>query len=173
MCAITDTLLADSDGVYHPALFNDRLILGLKSTVLDGEIVCLDKSGKSQFKSLMYRHGEAYFYAFDILQLDGRDCGRCRTQAGIEAPNSRPAFRPLVCGSHRTSRRASVSPCLREDLAGIVAKLRNGAYDCQHSTFWIKIKNPAYTQTVGRPMLIDRRCRLRAAVAICLGCDSC
>ena len=30
MCAITDTLLADSDGVYHPALFNDRLILGLK-----------------------------------------------------------------------------------------------------------------------------------------------
>ena len=73
MCAITDTLLADSDGVYHPALFNDRLIRGLKSTVLDGEIVCLDKSGKSQFKSLMYRHGVAYFYAFDILQLDGRD----------------------------------------------------------------------------------------------------
>jgi DNA invertase Pin-like site-specific DNA recombinase len=30
MCAITDTLLADSDGVYHPGLFNDRLILGLK-----------------------------------------------------------------------------------------------------------------------------------------------
>jgi DNA invertase Pin-like site-specific DNA recombinase len=30
MCAITDTLLADSDGVYHPALFNDGLILGLK-----------------------------------------------------------------------------------------------------------------------------------------------
>jgi DNA invertase Pin-like site-specific DNA recombinase len=28
MCAITDTLLADSDGIYHPALFNDRLILG-------------------------------------------------------------------------------------------------------------------------------------------------
>jgi DNA invertase Pin-like site-specific DNA recombinase len=27
MCAITDTLLADNDGVYHPGLFNDRLIL--------------------------------------------------------------------------------------------------------------------------------------------------
>jgi ATP-dependent DNA ligase len=38
----------------------------------------------------------------------------------------------------------------REDLEGIVAKLRNGAYDCQHSTSWIKIKNPAYTQIVGR-----------------------
>ncbi len=30
MCAITDTLLADNDGLYHPGLFNDRLILGLK-----------------------------------------------------------------------------------------------------------------------------------------------
>ncbi len=29
LCGITDTLLADTDGIYHPALFNDRLILGL------------------------------------------------------------------------------------------------------------------------------------------------
>src|SRR5258708_29050746 len=38
MCAITNTLLADSDGVYHPALFNDRLILRLKSTMLEAEL---------------------------------------------------------------------------------------------------------------------------------------
>jgi hypothetical protein len=30
MCAITDTLLADNDGLYHLGLFNDRLILGLE-----------------------------------------------------------------------------------------------------------------------------------------------
>ena len=29
LCSITDTLVGDSDGLYHPALFNDRLILGL------------------------------------------------------------------------------------------------------------------------------------------------
>jgi hypothetical protein len=29
LCGITDTLIGDSDGVYHPALFNDRLLLGL------------------------------------------------------------------------------------------------------------------------------------------------
>ena len=28
-CGVTDTLIADNDGVYHPALFNDRLLLGL------------------------------------------------------------------------------------------------------------------------------------------------
>jgi DNA invertase Pin-like site-specific DNA recombinase len=28
LCCITDTLVGDSDGLYHPALFNDRLVLG-------------------------------------------------------------------------------------------------------------------------------------------------
>ena len=41
MCAITDTLLADGDGVYHPGLFNDRLILGLKGTMSEAELSCL------------------------------------------------------------------------------------------------------------------------------------
>ena len=30
LCGVTDTLIGDNDGVYHPALFNDRLLLGLK-----------------------------------------------------------------------------------------------------------------------------------------------
>jgi DNA invertase Pin-like site-specific DNA recombinase/uncharacterized protein YndB with AHSA1/START domain len=38
MCAITDTLLADNDGLYHPGLFNDRLILGLKGTMSEAEL---------------------------------------------------------------------------------------------------------------------------------------
>jgi DNA invertase Pin-like site-specific DNA recombinase len=29
LCGLTDTLIGDADGVYHPALFNDRLVLGL------------------------------------------------------------------------------------------------------------------------------------------------
>jgi len=29
LCSITDTLVGDSDGIYDPALFNDRLVLGL------------------------------------------------------------------------------------------------------------------------------------------------
>jgi excisionase family DNA binding protein len=37
LCAILDTLIADGDGVYDPALYNDRLILGLKGTLSEGE----------------------------------------------------------------------------------------------------------------------------------------
>jgi bifunctional non-homologous end joining protein LigD len=35
--------------------------------VLDGEIVCLDAQGKSQFRDLLFRRAEPVFYAFDIL----------------------------------------------------------------------------------------------------------
>ena len=33
LCALTDTLIADANGVYHPASYNDRLVLGLKGTL--------------------------------------------------------------------------------------------------------------------------------------------
>ena len=29
LCGVTDTLIGDADGLYHPSLFNDRLVLGL------------------------------------------------------------------------------------------------------------------------------------------------
>src|SRR2546425_6096153 len=38
LCGITDTLIGDSDGIYHPALFNDRLLLGLKGTMSEAEL---------------------------------------------------------------------------------------------------------------------------------------
>ena len=34
ICALTDTLILDEDGVYNPAGFNDRLLLGLLSRTL-------------------------------------------------------------------------------------------------------------------------------------------
>src|SRR5262245_26755143 len=33
LAGLTDTLIGDADGIYHPALFNDRLLLGLKGTM--------------------------------------------------------------------------------------------------------------------------------------------
>lgn len=38
LCALTDTLIADADGIYHPADFNDRLVLGLKGTMSEAEL---------------------------------------------------------------------------------------------------------------------------------------
>ncbi|WP_239342411.1 recombinase family protein [Frankia sp. CiP3] len=38
LAGMTDTLIADADGVYHPALFNDRMLLGLKGTMSEAEL---------------------------------------------------------------------------------------------------------------------------------------
>ena len=38
LCGTTDTLIGDADGIYHPGMFNDRLVLGLKGTLSEAEL---------------------------------------------------------------------------------------------------------------------------------------
>jgi DNA invertase Pin-like site-specific DNA recombinase len=38
LAAVFDTLIADNDGIYHPRLYNDRLLLGLKGTMSEAEL---------------------------------------------------------------------------------------------------------------------------------------
>ena len=38
ICAMSDTLICDEDGLYDPADFNDRLLLGLKGTMSEAEL---------------------------------------------------------------------------------------------------------------------------------------
>jgi len=38
ICALTDTLILDEDGIYNPGDFNDRLLLGLKGTMSEAEL---------------------------------------------------------------------------------------------------------------------------------------
>jgi DNA invertase Pin-like site-specific DNA recombinase len=38
LCGLTDTILADEDGIYDPSAFNDRLLLGLKGTMSEAEL---------------------------------------------------------------------------------------------------------------------------------------
>lgn len=38
ICALTDTLILDEDGIYDPSHFNDRLLLGLKGTMSEAEL---------------------------------------------------------------------------------------------------------------------------------------
>src|SRR2546425_8696436 len=38
ICAFSDTLILDEDGIYNPCSFNDRLLLGLKGTMSEAEL---------------------------------------------------------------------------------------------------------------------------------------
>lgn len=65
-------------GPKFPEIVEALSRLDVDDAVLDGEIVALDKAGRSSFQLLQaYEMGETrppiYFYLFDLLQLNGRD----------------------------------------------------------------------------------------------------
>src|SRR5436309_7679566 len=43
LCALSGALLADVDGVYDPAEYNDRLLLGLKGTMSEAEVYLINQ----------------------------------------------------------------------------------------------------------------------------------
>jgi len=46
------------------------------SAVLDGEICCLQSDGRPNFHAVMFRRAWPWFYAFDVLSINGVDlCG--------------------------------------------------------------------------------------------------
>jgi bifunctional non-homologous end joining protein LigD len=131
--------------------------LKVKSVVLDGEIVCLDANGRSQFHSLLFHRGTPYFYAFDILQLNGKDLRLLPLIARKKRLRKLiPNRSSLLYVDHIEARGEDLFRlACREDLEGIVAKRKDGVYGPRAD--WVKIKNPAYSQIVGRHELFNRR----------------
>jgi DNA invertase Pin-like site-specific DNA recombinase len=58
LCALTETLLIDADGVYDPRALNDRLLLGLKGTMSEFELGLLRQRAREAFE-LKVRRGHA------------------------------------------------------------------------------------------------------------------
>jgi DNA invertase Pin-like site-specific DNA recombinase len=57
ICALFDTLIGDTDGVYDPANYNDRLLLGLKGTMSEAELHII-KSRMLAGRNAKARRGE-------------------------------------------------------------------------------------------------------------------
>ena len=60
ICALFDTLIADTDGVCDPASYNDRLLLGLKGTISEAELHIL-KARMHEGRRAKARRGELFF----------------------------------------------------------------------------------------------------------------
>ncbi|MGB9435174.1 MAG: hypothetical protein WBQ89_23205, partial [Candidatus Acidiferrum sp.] len=136
--------------------------LPVQNAILDGEIVCLDSQGVSQFNALFSRKGNPVFYAFDLLWLDGEDF------RGLSLIERKQRLRELVkrCGCERqvyaqhieTQGIAFFQEICARDLEGIVCKRKRSIYK-SNSTGWLKVKNPKYSQAEGRHDLFDSRRR--------------
>jgi len=135
--------------------------LKVDSAVLDGEIACLDSEGRSQFNELIYRRGDPYFYAFDILWLNGRDLRDLPLIKRKEILREiiPPSPSRILYSDHIEEHGPQIFDfACQHDLEGVVAKWKFGSYlPSSSATTWIKIKNPAYSQLEGRAEHFERR----------------
>jgi len=125
--------------------------VNVRDAVLDGEIVCLDDQGKPRFDWLLHRRHPVVFVAFDLLWLNGRD-HRQKPLVERKAALRKllPTRSPYVLYANFVIERGVGlfrAACVR-DLEGIVAKKKDEPY--ADNVRWIKVKNPGYSQAVGR-----------------------
>jgi len=128
---------------------------------LNGEIVCLDKRGRPQFRDLLFHRGEPCFFAFDLLMADGKDLHTERLtdrkhelrRLLLKVPESRMRYVERV----EQHGKALFEKVCKMDLEGIVAKHSHGPYITETlQTTWFKIKNRNYSQMEGREKLFER-----------------
>jgi bifunctional non-homologous end joining protein LigD len=136
--------------------------LPVRNAIIDGEIVCLDKDGVSQFNWLLNKRkaSAAIFYAFDLMWLDGVDLRQTplleRKARLFELINASASSRLLYAQHINGAGKQFFEEICARDLEGIVAKRKLGIYKDDGNS-WLKIKNKSYSQAEGRHELLTRR----------------
>jgi bifunctional non-homologous end joining protein LigD len=136
-------------GGKFPELMTALLALPAQDAIVDGEIVALDEEARSSFQLLQARElGEErpplFYYAFDLLQLDGKNF--------VERPlaERRAKLRRLLKGApdpirFSDSLGSEASPLLRQarklGLEGVIGKREDSRYESgKRSGAWVKLK---------------------------------
>jgi bifunctional non-homologous end joining protein LigD len=123
--------------------------LPVRECVIDGEVVALDEEGRSSFQLLQAlemegRESPVYFYAFDLLQLDGKSLLSLPLVARKDVLKklSDDAGDPIrYSGPIGSDAKPLLEEVKRRGLEGIIGKLRNSVYEPgRRSGAWIKLK---------------------------------
>jgi DNA ligase D-like protein (predicted ligase) len=117
-------------------------------TVIDGEVVALDASGRPSFNALQ-NYGSSkpslLYYAFDVLMLNGQDVTREKLSTRRELLDRDVLSRlhePIRLAPRLEARLSDLIKAVRaQGLEGIVAKRLDGAYEPgQRSGAWRKMR---------------------------------
>jgi bifunctional non-homologous end joining protein LigD len=157
-------LVSRNGNTFHGfAELADWLAMHLKvqDAVLDGEIACIDEEGRPIFTDLLFRKSTCIFVAFDLLYLNGNDL---RSLPLIERKRElrkllrRKLSRILYLDHVEKDRRLLFEEIVKMDLEGMVCKRKSSPYRVTEkpSPYWIKVKNPRYSQAEGREELFER-----------------
>jgi bifunctional non-homologous end joining protein LigD len=126
--------------------------LPAENAVLDGEVACLDESGRPSFRDLLLGKGDCRFIAFDLLFLDGKDL---RTLPLVERKARLENLLPpkpsaaLYLHHIQGDGRLLFEQIVALDLEGIVCKQKDSPYKAtdKPSRYWMKVKNAKYTSS--------------------------
>src|SRR5438067_5890430 len=136
-------------GARFPEIVEAIKNLPVDECVLDGEVVALDEEGRSSFQLLQAREMEGrkspiYFYAFDLLQLDGKSLIGLPLEARKKVLEKLcgGAGEPIRCsGAIGNDAKRLLEEVKRRGLEGIIGKQRDSVYEPgRRSGAWIKLK---------------------------------
>ncbi len=133
----------------------------VENAVLDGEIACVDDSGRPNFRSLLYRQRQCIFIAFDLLYLNGKDLRvlpLLERKAILKKLLRRKRSRILYLDHVESDGCLLFAQIVKMDLEGIVCKRKDLPYKMTEkpSRYWIKVKNPNYSHAEGWEELFER-----------------
>lgn len=125
--------------------------IGVKSAILDGEMVALDAEGRTNFEALRgvikgVGNESLVYYVFDMPYLDGKDLRRCalsERRAALQAlleGSGRPALRVRFSEALQGHGREVLQHACRLALEGIISKRANAPYSSGRGTDWVKSK---------------------------------
>ena len=155
----TCTLISRKNNQYKSFVALRESLANLRATaILDGEIVCLDAEGKSHFRPLLTRKAQASFYAFDLLWLgkkDLRGLPLIERKLRLQKLLSKGNLCDVIYASHMEQHGIPLyQEVCERDLEGIVCKRKDSVYSSKRR--WLKVKNPDYTQAVGRKEMFEK-----------------
>jgi bifunctional non-homologous end joining protein LigD len=136
--------------------------LPVQNAILDGEVVCIDEDGVSQFNELLKRNADPVFYAFDLVWVNGKDLRQfplIERKSKLAKLVEKSKCDSLIYAQHIAANgKKFFDTVCSQDLEGIIAKRKSSIYK-SNGHAWMKIKNPAYTRAEGRHELLTKRKR--------------
>ena len=119
-----------------------------RSCIIDGEAVACDDNGVASFDRIRYRRhdGDAFLYAFDLIELNGDDLRRDPLEvrkATLRSMLAKAGLR-LRFNEHMEGDGPTVfAHACKMGLEGIVSKRKDSMYRSGRSPDWLKMKNAA------------------------------
>ncbi|HVG61581.1 MAG TPA: DNA ligase D [Hyalangium sp.] len=126
--------------------------LRVPEAVIDGEVVALDKKGRSSFQLLQNQSGvDLRFFAFDLLWLDGHDLRDKPLEARRELLESLfSGVKPPLQQAERIDLplERALKEAKRRGWEGLIAKRKGSTYVGSRSGHWLKLKVVAGQEVV-------------------------